>query len=222
MVSLRFYRTVALPLAKSAVFVGASTWSRGSPTCSKPRWLSAILSQHITDYWRKPGFDTLFRAPASFLQLLLLPVLSIESWIRGWISQKAPQIKAKTHGMTERILKAGFPVKFTKILCACFLLAAASSSLSQAATCLVLHFVLHKSQGCGPWHGTRSRINKHAFERPIETWCSHLTLDGQACFFLAAASSSCNITPRNQNFSMTNCFPSNPGIGSAHCVSAVC
>ena len=32
---------------------------------------------------------------------------------------------------------------------------------------VVLHFVLHKSQGCGP-HGT-SRINKHAFERPIET-----------------------------------------------------
>ena len=91
MVSLRFYRTVALPLAKSAVFVGASTWSRGSPTCSKPRWLSAILSQHITDYWRKPGFDTLFRAPASFLQLLLLPVLSIE------LNQRLNQLKSSAN-----------------------------------------------------------------------------------------------------------------------------
>ena len=51
---------------------------QGQPNLFKATLTFCYTFQHITDYSRKPGFDMLFRAPASFLQLLLLPVLSIE------------------------------------------------------------------------------------------------------------------------------------------------
>ena len=103
----------------------------------------------------------------------LLAAASSSCFVNRELNQRLNQLKSSANqGKNSRHdgenLKSWFSSQIHKI--SLRLLPFSSRFLLVTSSDVVLHFVLHKSQGCGP-HGT-SRINKHAFERPIETWCT--------------------------------------------------